>query len=125
SVRFASRAILAERRAAELRAPDDERLVEETALLEIADERRDRLVRHARVELELAVEVRVLIPGGVVDVDEAHAALDEPPCEDAVPRERRVDSGHVPATALERLLAIDAIHRERRIALRREIDELG
>src|SRR5690606_12531165 len=57
--------------------------------------------------------------------DEAHAALDEPPCEDAVPRERRVDSGHVPATALERLLAIDAIHRERRIALRREIDELG
>src|SRR5690606_1474805 len=75
-VRFASRAILAERRAAELRSPDDERLVEEAALLEIANERRDRLVRHARVELELAVEVRVLIPGCVIDVDEAHAALD-------------------------------------------------
>src|SRR6185436_12775032 len=71
--------------AAELGAPDDQRLVEQAAPLEVLDQARDGLVDLAG-ELGVArLEVPVGIPGSgaavvsVIDLDEADAALGHPP----------------------------------------------
>ena len=61
------------RRAAELAAPDDQRVVEQPALLQVLDQRRRRLVGRAAVALQVAGDVRVRVPAFVIDVDEAHA----------------------------------------------------
>ena len=83
---------LAHRRAAELAAPDDQRVVEQAALLQVADQRRrgpvDLAADLSRSPSGLA-GVAVVVPVGVVELDEAHAALDQPAGQQAVVRERR------------------------------------
>ena len=68
------------RRAAELRAGNDDGFVEEAARFQILDERRERLIGVvARLAMHLDVEVVIpRIALGVVDLHHAHAALDEP-----------------------------------------------
>src|ERR1700683_2528665 len=71
------------RRAAELAGPEDERLVEQAALLEVLDETGDRLIGVAGVLLMPRFQVAVLVPGAVRrpwwagDLDKAHPGLDE------------------------------------------------
>ena len=65
------------RGAAEFSAPDDESLVEETALLQIGDESGGRAVDFAGLAGDGRVEVGVVIPATCVDLDEADATLDE------------------------------------------------
>src|SRR5690606_27714301 len=87
---FEAGAVFAEGGAAKFTAPDDEGGVEQAALLEILEQGGDRLVDHAAVVGELGVEVAVVIPGGVDDVHEAHAALDHAPGLQAVARKDAV-----------------------------------
>ena len=64
--------------------PDHQRRVEQAALLQVLEQRRHRLIGHAAVERQLLVEVAVMVPRGVIQVDEAHAALDQPAGQQAV-----------------------------------------
>src|SRR4051794_7170974 len=64
--------------AAELAAPDDQRLVQHPALLEVLQQRRRRAVQLATVALEALLDVRVVVPRADGDLDEADALLDEP-----------------------------------------------
>src|SRR5688500_4310135 len=75
---------------AEFGGPDDERFVEQAALLEVFEHRADGLVG-LRAERGVAcLEVGVRVPraaaavGTVEDLHEAHAALDEPACGEAL-----------------------------------------
>ena len=67
---------LAERSAAELAAPDDQRVVEQAALLQVFDQRGARLVGVAALDFKLRVEIAMMIPAGVEALHEADAALD-------------------------------------------------
>ena len=61
--------------AAEFSAPDHQRAVEQTPLLEIADQRGGRPIDLARDLLQGLSEVRVVIPVGVIELYKAHTAL--------------------------------------------------
>ena len=89
-------ALLEGRHAAELGGPDDQRVVEQPALLEIGEQRRGRLVEDRAVDVVLRLERLVPVPvadafahrvGAVEELHEADAAFDQPPGEQAVARE--------------------------------------
>ena len=82
---------LRHRRAAELAAPDDERLVEQAALLQVQDQCRRRLVHLARLHGDVALDPAVVVPVAVVELHETHAALDEAPRQQAVGGEAAVE----------------------------------
>src|SRR5215468_11817 len=79
-----SAAALDERQPAELAAPDDQRLVEQAAAFEIRQKGRDRLIGLPREAGVVGGDVHVAVPASFVflaagvDLDEAHAALDQP-----------------------------------------------
>ena len=81
-------AFLGHRRAAELAAPDDQRLVEQAAALQVLEQAGDRLVHRAAglgvVRLDVAVGVP-LAAGAAVELDEADAPLDQPAGQQAEP----------------------------------------
>ena len=54
--------------------PNDQRVVEHPALLEILDERRTRLIRVMAVLCNVLYQVAMLIPGLVIELDEAPRA---------------------------------------------------
>jgi len=85
---------LAHGRAAEFAAPDDERVFEEAALLEVEDEGGAGLIDVEADFLEVAVQIfagaAVAVPVGVIELDEADAALDQSAGEEAVDGERRL-----------------------------------
>src|SRR5262245_53380954 len=88
-VRAARRAAFAERRAAKLAAPDDQRLVEHAAMLEVADEGGDGAVHRPALGAQavgdrLARAGAVEIPAPVVKLYEAHALLDEATSQQAI-----------------------------------------
>src|SRR6185503_8756595 len=68
------------RRAAEFAAPDDERVVEHAALLEVPEQGADRLIalpgEAAMIDLEVVVVVPRL-PLAMPDLDEAHAFFEQ------------------------------------------------
>jgi hypothetical protein len=91
-----ARAFLEGGHAAEFRAPHDERVGEQAALLEVGEERGSGLVHHFAVLHVLLLERLVAVPiahafaAGLVcaveELHEAHAFLHEPAREDAVAR---------------------------------------
>ena len=103
---------LAHRRAAELAAPEDEGVLEQPATLEVADQRRRGLVDLTRAQLDVALDPAVVIPGPVVELHEAHAALEQSPREQAV--------GGVGA-----IRALGPVELEHVLRLVREVYELG
>ena len=70
------------------RVPNDERIVEQSATLQIFQQRGDRLIGHQAVVLQLRIERTVMVPRRMEDADDANAALDQAPRQQAVPRER-------------------------------------
>ena len=84
-------AALAHRRAAELAAPDHQRAVEQAAPLQVLDQRRARPdrppCRCCRAACARSSAAAVVVPVGVVELDEADAALDQPAGQQAVGRE--------------------------------------
>ena len=111
------RAALAERRAAEFAAPDDERVLEQAAFLEVVDERHHRFVGRGHLGRQSVADVflragAMEVPAPVEEVDEAYALLDEPTGEQAVVREAG-------------LARLGAVGLERRGLLLRDIHDLG
>jgi hypothetical protein len=84
----------------ELAAPDNERAVEHSALFEVADEGCGGAVGSLGVSFDVAGHIAMSIPSFVVDVDEAHAALDHPSGEQTGPGEG--GRGGVAAVQLKR-----------------------
>ncbi len=70
--------------AAELAAPDDQRVVEQAALLEVGDQGRRRLVGVAALRCDLLGQVAVLVPAAMKELHEPHAPLAQPPGQQAV-----------------------------------------
>ncbi len=82
---------LGHRRAAEFAAPDDERVVEHAALLEVADQGRGRLVGRLSHSSRVCLLMRVVVvPIAVIELNEPHAALGQAAGEQAVVGERAV-----------------------------------
>ena len=105
-------AALSHRRAPEFAAPEDERVVEQTSLLEILDQRRRRLVHVLRGHRHVLLDVAVMIPRAMVELNHPHATLGEPARHEAVRGE----------TAVARLL--DAIAVEDVLRLVAEVGQL-
>ena len=66
---------LAVGRAAELAAPDHQRVLEQAALTQVAHEGRGGLVDIGALQAQVAWQVVMLVPAAVVQLDEAHVAL--------------------------------------------------
>ena len=81
---------LGHRRPAELAAPDHQRLVEHAALLQVLDQRGRALIDLRGRPLDVLLDAAVMVPVAVVELDEPHAALGQPPGQQAVGRERAV-----------------------------------
>ena len=88
----ALRALLEKGHPPELRAPNDQRVLEQTPLLQVADQRGGGLVHDWGVDVVLFLQRVVPIPvelpsarvGSVEELHEAHPALNQPPRQDAV-----------------------------------------
>ena len=116
--------------AAKFTAPDEQRLVPQACALQVGDQRRDGLVGLARVQRVIRDAVVVTVPGVLdvpatgVELDEAHAFLDQLARDQAlaseVRRARIVEAIHL---ARRRVLAvhIDHAHRLRLHAIRQLI----
>ena len=75
---------LAVHRAAEFAAPDNQRVVQQTALLQILNQAQPRLVSVCALRRNLFRQIRVLIPAAVEQLDEPHSALRKPPSQQAI-----------------------------------------
>lgn len=75
---------LEKRRATEFAAPDDQRVVQQPALLEILHERGGGGIRILTLNLELGVQIAMLVPAGMHELDEPHATLGHPARHQAV-----------------------------------------
>ena len=97
------------RRPAELAAPDDQRLVQQAALLQVRQQGRDRLVGLPGV-VAVVQDVAVVVPRlavAVIDLRHAHAALRQPAGHQAGVgelRRRRTSAGSRPARGSGRTL---------------------
>src|SRR5262249_43942756 len=89
----------------ELPSPDDERVIEQSAPLQVDDERRARAIGLAALALDVARQVVVLIPALVIELNELHASLGEPPREQTV-RGKRPRRPRVLAVEIECLVAL-------------------
>src|SRR5436190_11860934 len=69
SDRGKARTVFAQWSPAEFRGPDNQRRIEQAALLEVLEQGGNRLIGHLAVLLELDIEVAVVVPGGMHDVD--------------------------------------------------------
>src|SRR5690349_8741523 len=78
---------LGSRQPAELAAEQHERFVKQAALFEIGQERGRRLIGRGRLIDQTLVQVVVMIPAWLADLDESHAGLAQPPGHEALPRE--------------------------------------
>ena len=113
-VRFFRPADFAHRCSAELAAPDDQRFVEHTSLLQVLDQRSGRLIGCVAVLLgELLVDFAVVVPTCMHQQDEADASLHQP--------SRQQTVGGVRAG----LFLVHAVHVERRGRLLAEIEQFG
>ncbi len=75
--------------AAELAAPDDERVFKQPARIEVFEQSGDRPVDFAREFRVLRPQIAVLVPVPVRDLDETHAALRTSPRQQALTAELR------------------------------------
>ena len=79
---------LAVDRAAELAAPDDQRIVQHAALFQILDQCPAGLVDVAALVGQVAGDVGVLVPAAMEDLDEPHVAFGHPASQQAAGGER-------------------------------------
>src|SRR5262245_50436903 len=76
--------ILSRGRAAELTAPNHERLIQQTARFQIGEQSSNRFVACARIFFVIALQVAMRVPSALYELDETHAAFDEPPRDQTV-----------------------------------------
>ena len=81
---------LRHRRPPELAGPDHDRAVEHAAVLQIGDQGHAGPVDLLRLELDAVFHAAMVVPVLVVELDEPHAPLGQPPREQAVRGERAI-----------------------------------
>src|SRR5438105_7475663 len=92
---IAAVASLADRLAAKFSAPHHEGLVQQSTLFEVSEERGDRLVDLGAMNLEVllhaivGIPVLLLVSAAMIDLHEAHAALNQPARNQALAAEGR------------------------------------
>ena len=91
--------------APELAAPDDKRVVQEAALLEVFHQRGRSLVCVARLQTDIPGEVLMLVPAPVEELHESHVPLGEPARQDAV-RGVRARLSRIRTVALEHMVRL-------------------
>ena len=101
------------RRAPELAAPYDQRVLQQTALLQICNEPRNRLVDRRTTSWEPCRQSTVMIPTVVGHLNEANPGFGKSPCEQTL------------MTEVLRSAAVDSIKGLRGLSLLREIDNIG
>src|SRR5262249_33128175 len=69
---------------AKFAAPDDERVVEQTTLLQIGDQCIRRLIDVTALANDLFRQREVLVPATMEQLDEANAAFGQAPCQQAI-----------------------------------------
>ena len=111
-------------RPAELAAPDDERLVEHAALLEVFDQGGRRLVDVAGHLGQLVLQAAVVIPVAVVELDEPNAFLGEAAGQQGIAREG-ARGVHVGSVALHDRFALPGEVHEFRHARLHAVGHLG
>ena len=80
-------------RPAEFAAPDDQRILEQAPLLEILHQRGRTLIDLLGDLRMAAGQAAVVVPTAVVDLNEAHTAFQQAPCQQAVGRVGAGDLG--------------------------------
>src|SRR5262249_25882376 len=86
-------AVLARRRTAKLRGPDNQRFIKKTAVFQIDEERCDWLIGFCAVPFVILVHVAVSIPSlfqmatARIDLDKANSSLDKTPSHQAAASE--------------------------------------
>src|SRR6185437_2335360 len=83
-------AALHHRRAAEFAAPDDERAVQHSALLEVLNQGGGGLVGIDTIFLDVVSQIRVLVPGFMIELHKSNATLDQAASKQTVVGERRL-----------------------------------
>ena len=76
--------VLGERRTAEFAAPDDERVVEQAALLQVGDEAVAGVVGVLALDTQVLGQRAVLIPAAVKKLDEWNTAFRQSSCNNTV-----------------------------------------
>src|SRR5262245_27897999 len=71
--------------AAELAAEEHERLIEQAAPLQVVEKCRRRLIDRGTAIDQTLVQVIVMVPARLTDLDKAHARLAQPPGHQALP----------------------------------------
>ena len=84
---FLGQLALAINRPPKLAAPDDQRFVQQAALLEVLDQGGGRLVNVPCLVRQVFGQVAVLIPTAMKDLGQPYTALHQTPCEDTAIRE--------------------------------------
>src|SRR5215475_2361293 len=84
-------AVLTHWRSTEFSTPDHKRVFEQTARFQVLHQRGLTLVHLSadflKVALQILTRTAVAIPVGMIELHEAHAALNQPPGQQAVSRE--------------------------------------
>ena len=75
---------LGDRRATKLASPDDERVVEQPALLEVGQKRCGGSISSGALASMLPLDVRVRIPSSVIELNEPDAVFDESSCHQTI-----------------------------------------
>ena len=75
---------LGDRRATKLASPDDERVVEQPALLEVGQKRCGGSISSGALASMLPLDVRVRIPSSVIELHEPDALFDESSCHQTI-----------------------------------------
>ena len=97
---------------AEFPSPDYQRPLQQPALLQVADQGCRSLVRETALFDETALHVRMVVPAGMIDIDETDSPFHQTPRQQAVAGERR-------------LSLLGAVHFQRRRTLPRQVHEFG
>ena len=104
---------LAVDRAAELAAPDDQRIVQQPALLQILDQRLAGLIDVAALVRQIAGDIAMLVPAAMKDLHESHIAFGHPASQQATGGKRA------------RLLHIRSVHIENVLRFVRDVGQFG
>jgi len=119
---------LRDRLPAEFTAPDDERLVQKAAALQISEQRGDRPVDFGSVDGQIlflalvSVPVFLLMAAAGIELHEPHAPLDQPPRDQALSAK---PGGAVRQFVVRRPRLIQAVHFKRLGRFGRQIEGLG